>query len=120
MNNKFENFFNDPTKALQDPKFRPSLNAKIESLMAMTGKFPNWHSQQPLRLIVASLAHECNCEFERHIDNGTKPDIHVFAGAFMMLLNDILGMTADNACEEEQKMYNYNIDEDEEDQEDFS
>lgn len=120
MKNKFENFFNDPMKALKDPKFKPSLTAKIEGLMALTGKFPNWHSEQPLRLMVASIAHDCNREFSEHIENGTKPDIHVFAGAFMMLVNDILAMTSDNACDKEREMFNYDGSEDEEDQEDFS
>lgn len=112
MENKFKDFFNDPTPILKDKKFQPSLQQKIEALMLMTGKFPNWWNEQPLRLMVAGMAHDCTREVAEMLDQGKKPDIHIACGAFMMLLNDMLRMTSEHACDEENEMYDHH-DEDE-------
>lgn len=115
MENKFSNFFNDPTKVLKEKKFQPTLEQKVEALMLMAGKFPNWWQEQPLRLMVAGMAHDCTCELGEILDRGEKPDLHIACGAFMMLLNDMLRMTSEYACEEEKQMYNHD-DEDEDEE----
>jgi hypothetical protein len=112
VKNKFENFFNDPTNVIKDKKFQPSLEQKVQSLMLMAGKFPNWWNQQPLRLMVATISHECTRELGEMMERGEKPDMHIACGAFMMLLNDILQLTSENACEEEKEMFKWD-DEDE-------
>lgn len=114
MNNNFKNFFDDPSKILKDKKFAPTMSAKIESLMVLVGKFPNWFSSQPHRLMVATITYEINRELKESMDTGKKPDVHIFAGAFMMLINDMLNITCDQACDEEREMFDYGDEENEE------
>ena len=115
MNNKFENFFNDPTKVLKDKKFQPSLEQKVQSLMIMASKFPNWWNEQPLRLMVATLSYDCNRELKEMMEAGKHPDMHIACGAFMMLLNDMLQLTSNNACEEEKQMFKWDEEDEDED-----
>ena len=39
------------------------------------------------------------------MERGEEPTCHVFGGAFMMLLNDMIRLTREFACDEEKQMY---------------
>lgn len=111
MNNKFDNFFNDPTKIMGDKKFQPTLSMKVETLMALAGRNPYWWKNPDARLGMASLIHDCNCDLSECMDTGEKPDLHVFGAAFMMVMNDLLRSTSDFACDKEREMFDYDMDE---------
>jgi len=103
--NKFDNFFNDPTNIIKDEKFQPSFEQKIHGVMLLVSKRPDWYCNPEIRLILVNIVADVNAELQKILDRGEEPKCHVFGGACMMLLNDMIRLTREFACDEEKQMY---------------
>ena len=103
--NKFDNFFNDPSSVIKDEKFKPTFEQKIHGLMLLVSKRPDWYCDPAIRLILVNIVADVNNDLAAILERGEEPTCHVFGGAFMMLLNDMIRLTREFACDEEKQMY---------------
>ena len=103
--NKFDNFFNDPSSVIKDEKFKPTFEQKIHGLMLLVSKRPDWYCNPDIRLVLVNIVADVNNDLQEIMERGEEPTCHVFGGAFMMLLNDMVRLTQEFASDEEKQMY---------------
>ncbi len=116
--NKFDNFFNDPTSVIKDEKFRPTFTQKIEGVILLVSKRPDWYCNPEIRQVVVNIVADVNSDLHDMLERQkVEPECHVFGGAFMMLLNDMIRITSEFASDEERAMWEEGkLDSDEEDE----
>lgn len=103
--NKFNNFFNDPTSVIKDEKFKPTFEQKIQGVMLLVSKRPDWYCDPVIREVLVNIVADVNGELQEIMERGEEPKCHIFGGAFMMLLNDMIRLTREFASDEEKQMY---------------
>lgn len=97
-NNKFNDFFNNPTPAMQN--FRPPPSKVVEALMILCLQNNEWYKDTKLRFVMACSLGALAIEVDALKKKGEE-SINVSEAAFLMVLGDMLHATRQYAGEQE-------------------
>ena len=109
MNNKFKDFFNDPSKMMDT--FLPPRNTMIEALLAVVGTNPLWYRDHGPRLLVCTLLGKIGDSMQEEHRRIGKVNEDVWKAAFLTTCSELLLNTHERyASDEEREMYPINED----------
>jgi hypothetical protein len=109
VNNKFKDFFNDPSKIMDN--MIPPRNMMIDALLAVVGTNPLWYRDQGHRLLVCTLLGKIGDSMRQEQERTGKVDEDVWKAAFLTTCSELLLNTHQRyASEEEREMYPVNED----------
>ena len=109
MNNKFKDFFNDPSKVTAN--FTPPRGKMIDAMLAVVGTDPLWYRNQTARLIVCALLAKIADAMREEQERNGKLVEDVWKCAFITTCSELLLNTHDRyASDEERECYPINED----------
>lgn len=97
--NKFNNFFNDPTPAMHD--FRPPPSKVVEAIMVICLQNNEWYKDAKIRFVLACTLAGLAAQVSQMKENGDNAPVSASEAAFMMLVGDMLYATRNYAGDEE-------------------
>jgi hypothetical protein len=102
VNNKFKDFFNDPSKVTAN--FTPPRGRMIDAMLAVVGTDPLWYRNQQARLIVCALiAKIADTMREDQARNGKLVE-DVWKCAFITTCSELLLNTHDRYASDEERV----------------
>lgn len=109
MNNKFKDFFSDPSKIMDN--MIPPRNMMIEALLAVVGTNALWYREEGPRMMVCVLLAKIADSMREEQERNGKIDEDVWKAAFLTSCSELLLNTHDRyASDEEREQFPINED----------
>lgn len=109
MNNKFKDFFNDPSKVANN--FIPPRDKMLEGLLVIVGTDPLWYQKPAPRMLVSALMSKVADSMRLEQQQTGKVDEDVWKAAFITTCSELLINTRDKYASQEE-LIDYPFDED--------